>query len=696
MIKTIQKKISLIDINKFVYLAIFVMLAGFIMNGCILKICNFISNDLERNVDRILFIIEGSIISVTLALIFIKQPKKIFCIYTFSGIIFLLYYLLFPSNRHAMLIGSTSFFLYNLTSFILFTEISKDKKMFEMLIKITKYVFLFSIIYFIILLIKNETLYNLWLAKYFLFTNIFMFYDFYKNKRITSGIVSIICLMILGTTGSRTYFIVSVLFMIMNLTIILTRKIKKMPITKRKLVIISVVILLISIIILLMNYQRIFNGLYNFFSKSGIEIRILRLLSTGNFFTSNDRINTIYPMSIDLIKQNWIFGTGICGDRTRIFEKYQQTNRIQTGVDITGYYSHNLILELYSNFGVIISTLIVGTVVYGYYKTIKDRRKNISCIVCLSFISILPLMLTGTMWNNIYLWSLLGLICANILNRDVELKESQEKNIVMLLDNAFEPDIRVYKEAKYLIRDGYNVEIVCLDKKNRYVDKSIEIYDEIKIKRIFCRTSKTTKLIENNHIIEKLKLVVYTWWLIKFIIKAKKYLQYKDFEILHCHDLIMAFIGVTFFKNKKVVFDMHEYYGDHKNRFKNLIIKGMVRYTQNKAEWIIYVNEFQKHQCKEKNMSKLVEIPNYPERNIFKDVKKTKNDKLRISYIGKVRDFKSLSRLADISGLNDKLDIAIYGNGSEYDKLLRYLKKNGREEILKGEYNRFKTDTRHI
>ena len=239
-----------------------------------------------------------------------------------------------------------------------------------------------------------------------------------------------------------------------------------------------------------MNYQRIFNGLYNFFSKSGIEIRILRLLSTGNFFTSNDRINTIYPMSIDLIKQNWIFGTGICGDRTRIFEKYQQTNRIQTGVDITGYYSHNLILELYSNFGVIISTLIVGTVVYGYYKTIKDRRKNISCIVCLSFISILPLMLTGTMWNNIYLWSLLGLICANILNRDVELKESQEKNIVMLLDNAFEPDIRVYKEAKYLIRDGYNVEIVCLDKKNRYVDKSIEIYDEIKIKRIFCRTSR--------------------------------------------------------------------------------------------------------------------------------------------------------------------------------------------------------------
>ena len=173
----------------------------------------------------------------------------------------------------------------------------------------------------------------------------------------------------------------------MNLTIILTRKIKKMPITKRKLVIISVVILLISIIILLMNYQRIFNGLYNIFSKSGIEIRILRLLSTGNFFTSNDRINTIYPMSIDLIKQNWIFGTGICGDRTRIFEKYQQTNRIQTGVDITGYYSHNLILELYSNFGVIISTLIVGTVVYGYYKTIKDRRKNISCIVCLSFIN---------------------------------------------------------------------------------------------------------------------------------------------------------------------------------------------------------------------------------------------------------------------------------------------------------------------
>lgn len=696
MTNAIKTKISSIDISKFIYAAIFIILVGFIINGCALKICSDISNDLEKTIDRGLFIIEGSIIFATLVLILIKNPKKVICIYIFFGTIFLLYYLLFPSNRNAMLIGCTSFFLYNITSFILFMEASKDKKLFEKLIKITKYVFLFSIIYFIILLVNNETLYNLWFAKYFLFTNIFMFYDFYKNKKISSVIVSVICILALSATGSRTYLIVSVLFMILTLIVLLIKRIKKMLTAKRKLTIISTLILLIFIIILLINYQKVSEGLYNFFSKYGIEIRILRLLSTGNFFTSNDRINTIYPMSVDLIRQNWLFGTGICGDQTKIFEIYKQANKIQNGANINGYYSHNLILELYSNFGIIISTLIVGTIVYGYYKTIKDKRKNISCIICLTFISILPLMLTGSIWNNIYLWSLFGLLCANILNKDDELKENQEKNIVMLLDNAFEPDIRVYKEATYLIREGYNVEIICLDKKNKYADKPTEMYDGIKIKRIFCRTEKITKLIENNYIIGKLKPIIYSWWLIKFIIKAKKYLQYKDFEILHCHDLIMAFIGVTFFKDKKVIFDMHEYYGNNTNKFKNLVIKKITKYTQNKSKWIIYVNEFQKKQCNKKNQNKLVELPNYPEEKTFENIKKTKSDKIRISYIGKVRDFKSLSELAEISNLDDRLDIAIYGNGSEYDKLFSYLKKRNKEKILKGEYNRTKRNARYL
>ena len=37
-------------------------------------------------------------------------------------------------------------------------------------------------------------------------------------------------------------------------------------------------------------------------------------------------------------------------------------------------------------------------------------------------------------------------------------------NITMLLTNAFEMDVRVYKEARYLIEKGNNVTILCWDR----------------------------------------------------------------------------------------------------------------------------------------------------------------------------------------------------------------------------------------
>ena len=257
----------------------------------------------------------------------------------------------------------------------------------------------------------------------------------------------------------------------------------------------------------------------------------------------------------------------------------------------------------------------------------------------------------------------------------------------MLLDNAFEPDIRVYKEAKYLVDNHINVEIVCLDKKNKYKDKEFEDYNGIKIKRMFCRTEHTTKLIEKYVLMRKLKQIIYFWWLLKFIFKVKKYLKNKEFEILHCHDLLMAFIGCIFFRDKEIIFDMHEYYGNSKSKLNNFIIKKMVSYTQNRASWIIYVNEFQKKDCKNKNLEKFVEIPNYPERKNFQNINKNLSDQLRISYIGKVRDFSSLSKLIDCNIDDNLTKIAIYGDGSEFDKLLEFAKKKGKERIMKGHYN---------
>ena len=46
----------------------------------------------------------------------------------------------------------------------------------------------------------------------------------------------------------------------------------------------------------------------------------------------------------------------------------------------------------------------------------------------------------------------------------------------MILTNGFGPDVRVYKEAKYLVGRGFDVEILCWDRKMSIFTKK-EIVD---------------------------------------------------------------------------------------------------------------------------------------------------------------------------------------------------------------------------
>lgn len=261
-------------------------------------------------------------------------------------------------------------------------------------------------------------------------------------------------------------------------------------------------------------------------------------------------------------------------------------------------------------------------------------------------------------------------------------------NIVMMLDNCFDPDVRVYKEAVYLVNQGNNVEIVCLDKKNKYIDKQDEIKDGIRIHRIFCRNDKVTRLLEKKGIFTYLTAPVYAYWLIKFFIQAKRYLKKQRIDILHCHDIVMAYGSRWFFKKYRTVFDMHEYYLKDDQSLKDKVMKRIVESAQNHSQWIIYVNDKQILSMKEKDKKKLILLPNYPSQNIFKDIEKTESDRLRIGYVGAVRDFKSLAALIDINdAMKNKFDIKIYGYGSAYDSLFQYEQAKGYSSILMGGYN---------
>lgn len=234
--------------------------------------------------------------------------------------------------------------------------------------------------------------------------------------------------------------------------------------------------------------------------------------------------------------------------------------------------------------------------------------------------------------------------------------------ILMILSNGFDPDIRVYKEAKFLVDNGYEVTVIAWDRDGSY-DNFKEKFNGINIIRFssHCKYGTGYK-----------QFLCY----LKFITFTLKFIKNTKFNYLHFHDLDTALISMLLFKkNKNIVFDMHEYYIAQKsNKFKLFIINYLLKRIYNKTDKIIYVNPIQLEYMKPEIKRKCIFLPNYAEKNIFENLSKSEYKKLRINYIGAVRQFEQLKNLIlAADGFN--IEINIYGSGVDCSKIEEFAKK---------------------
>ena len=229
--------------------------------------------------------------------------------------------------------------------------------------------------------------------------------------------------------------------------------------------------------------------------------------------------------------------------------------------------------------------------------------------------------------------------------------------VYMILTNGFDPDVRVYKEAKYLIEKGFNVTILCWDRKCEFLDKETENLDGINIKRFFLHSTLGTGMKQ---------VLSY----IKFIKCVKKYLNDKEYTYLHCHDFdgIISGLLTKNKKNKKIIFDMHEIYNDY-SYGKSFWFNYMYNRVLNKCNYIIYVNETQTKDISSQIEKKMVYLPNYPDITLYRPIEKIANKKIRVNYIGSLRDYDALESLAKISEFNRDIQIGLYGTGVCYERL---------------------------
>ncbi|MFZ2097928.1 MAG: glycosyltransferase family 4 protein [Anaerolineales bacterium] len=123
------------------------------------------------------------------------------------------------------------------------------------------------------------------------------------------------------------------------------------------------------------------------------------------------------------------------------------------------------------------------------------------------------------------------------------------QNIVMLLSNAFRPDPRVVKEANSLAEAGYDLSIICWDRKGEFPAEET-LPNGVRVLRI-----------QNIHTVygAGVKQILYTP---RFWKAAMRKAIPLTPDLVHCHDLDTLYAGVQIKKQVgcKLIFDAHEDY----------------------------------------------------------------------------------------------------------------------------------------
>ncbi|MBE0600272.1 MAG: glycosyltransferase [Firmicutes bacterium] len=253
--------------------------------------------------------------------------------------------------------------------------------------------------------------------------------------------------------------------------------------------------------------------------------------------------------------------------------------------------------------------------------------------------------------------------------------------ICMILTNNFDPDVRVYEEAKYLHRNGAQVEILRWDRSENFAGTQSDIVDGVTFTRFGCMSVAGSGMKQ---------LPVF----FRFIAKVRRYIRQHPFDYYHLHDLDGGIVGLFALPRKaKYVYDMHEFHesgGAAQRRVFRWIILRLIR----KSVASLYENDKYLSGPYGKYRDKLYSLRNYPDEKLIQRKDKTPSDVFRVGYHGAVRS--QIPQFAALfAAVRDMPDVRvdINGGGIDYEQLLAMAGAYDNVHV-NGPYNGIKESTR--
>ena len=216
----------------------------------------------------------------------------------------------------------------------------------------------------------------------------YLIYWALEQKKLKFWLIGVAAVIMMFLFGTRGPVLASLVFLLLG--IFFTIIMQKSQLAKAfYLVVFVVVIIIVSSQDFLLNAAEF---LSEKFEDIGFSTRIFDQFIEGEIAESKGR-ETLYSQIIIAIKERPILGYGLMGDRP-----------------IIGFYVHNLFLELWCHFGVILgSAIIIAIICIPVAALIKVRKSDefgfVLMLICMVFVK---LMFTGSYLDEPYMFFLIG------------------------------------------------------------------------------------------------------------------------------------------------------------------------------------------------------------------------------------------------------------------------------------------------
>lgn len=254
-------------------------------------------------------------------------------------------------------------FIYSFPWFYVANSIENWKGFFEKCEKKINIIFLSNIILFVgSLLLHRNMLGNMEMSYSILPLMLMAFYFIFKGKnKIRSIIYFIFSLVLVVIVGSRGPLLCLISFISLILIINFKKTIKYF------------IPIILCFVIFIVNFQTILDISIKILEKNNLSSRTLDKLKEHTIITDTGR-KKIQNVVKEQINSNWLLGSGIGGERITVNEKIYNMQK-----DMHSCYPHNIILEVYSNYGIILGTFIllmilIRIIYFNKNRTIEEKN----------------------------------------------------------------------------------------------------------------------------------------------------------------------------------------------------------------------------------------------------------------------------------------------------------------------------------